>query len=401
MRLRRLPLPIVGALVLATLSNIAGGYRAGGVSTGAILTSAEFGIACVLLPTLIRSPVRDLRPYGYFIGWAILVGLLKGFSYDGVQNIVVFAMFGLLVWVAAVYGSPHREAIYGWMRRLGWLVAALFAGSTALEGVGGQSLFSARVFGIQALAFMALTVPQPRSSRSARLLPWVLFLLVAASLSRTALATAALMIIARAAHGRTRKPWRALFAAAGAAAALSWAIFNVGALNERVFAGDTSLKIAGVSVNATGRTAIWHELTRDMGRGPLIGNGPGASSTTLRTGSTGAEEPHNDYLRLLYDYGWIGVAVFVAGYGRLLAGAARRSWRIKGNLTAAAPHTIAALSLLAIAVVMVTDNVLVYSWAMAPAAVLTGLSIGPPRRGGTGSAVRMQPLSGELPSAPR
>jgi O-antigen ligase len=377
----RLPTPILGALLIGAASDLPGRIVVGGVTGGAFMTAVVTLGSLVLLPRILRaraSLLNPLLPLWAFMGWVAIEAAFNGLPFDGVQNVLVFLLFVSVLTVTTVYGPPHAATINRWMLRIGWLVAGLYAVSILLDGIGANSVLGRRSFGLEALLFMAITVPMPRPKGLARWMPWVLFVLVAGSLSRTALVAAGVMLVARAAHGRTRRHLaRPIAAALVGALVLAWGIGNVPALHDRFYGGDHGISLGGITlnINGEGRTEIYEDLTDDIHLNHLAGFGPGAASTHLKEGTTGASEPHNDFLRVIYDYGWVGLALLLWAGARLLratVGGARRA----PSIADAAPHTTAALVIIAVASGMVTDNVLIYDFVTAPAAVLIGLSLG-------------------------
>jgi hypothetical protein len=89
----------------------------------------------------------------------------------------------------------------------------------------------------------------------------------------------------------------------------------------------------------------------------LFGQGAGASERIIVTSFTNLHLPHNEYLRFLVDYGWVGIACFVAG---LLAIAAVSVRAPLLGARFAAPLT-AVLALLSLSF---SDNPLLYAQAL-------------------------------------
>jgi O-antigen ligase len=109
--------------------------------------------------------------------------------------------------------------------------------------------------------------------------------------------------------------------------------------------------------------------------------------------TAGIGQPHNDYLRLLHDYGLVGTTLWVIGYAFLLA----RTWRAWHSTAMVSQeqkrdpgeqrvHAAAFLALAGVAIAMITDNAIVYLFLMGPLGVLVGLSLGLSRRRGPGAS---------------
>jgi hypothetical protein len=123
-------------------------------------------------------------------------------------------------------------------------------------------------------------------------------------------------------------------------------------------------------LNTTGRRELWPELIKRCSPAAMTGLGI-SSSNALSVKLSGLDHPHNEYIRVYCDEGWVGSMLIWS----FLAWAMIRSWRGASagqntRLHAAAGQLTAALLLFAI-----TDNPLTYTaHFMAPMAVILGLS---------------------------
>lgn len=60
----------------------------------------------------------------------------------------------------------------------------------------------------------------------------------------------------------------------------------------------------------SGRTLLWEKMEDEIAKKPFFGHGANASEPFVAMFTGGVTHPHNDWLRLLYDYGYLGVIVF-------------------------------------------------------------------------------------------
>jgi O-antigen ligase len=234
-----------------------------------------------------------------------------------------------------VYGD--RPAAIVALLGLGWFLAEYRTGNAralwwclAIVGAIGLSLSRAALFA----AFVLLAYTLLASSRRHRVRNLILF---------------------------------ALLLGAGYVATTQWA-----PLRERFTQGDTSLSVAGLRINAEGRTGAWSALWKEVPERPFTGFGAGAASErTAELTNDVLDHPHNDYLRLLYDFGVIGVALwawFLVRAARSLS----RKWSLTRDRAAlAALHAGSA-----VLIVLVTDNALDYAFVMLPLSVMLGLGLG-------------------------
>lgn len=123
----------------------------------------------------------------------------------------------------------------------------------------------------------------------------------------------------------------------------------------------------------TGRKAMWESLLEGCEEKPWFGHGGNADRTWLLSRGFGNYLPHNDWLRIRFNYGWVGVALYVAtmiaqvahGRRKLLVGDPKARAIAAAGLSCFVPY----------AVVMFTDNVLIYcQFFTVPMMMLIGLS---------------------------
>lgn len=377
------PFVTAAALVVAVLCDLPGSFRAGGLSGSALLSIVVAGLGLVTLPALLKAPnqaaITPLLPFAAFATWATVLAVLVGSDTAGFQNIAVYWLFVTVAVITGAFSSDEgADRAQRFLVYVGWALAALYALSLAMDGLGSGAIFGRRSFALTALLLMAFTVPMIDHGRLARWLPWVLFLLIAASLSRTALVVAAILVAVRAAYTRRGlRLGRVVLLIAAAVGGLFWAVENVAVLRDRFTGGDQAFQIGGLTISSQGRDLIWRVVLGDIDTAPILGHGPGAVSAIIKRNIPSQAEPHNDFFRALYDTGYIGLTLFVLGLSALLVAAGRRAIRTVDRQDKAS-HVGAFLALLAYIAGAMTDNALIYSFVMAPLAVIVGLSLSKP-----------------------
>jgi O-antigen ligase len=146
---------------------------------------------------------------------------------------------------------------------------------------------------------------------------------------------------------------------------------------ERFFTGDTSMNVGGFDVNASGRLDIWAIVIESGQRSPVFGSGLGSSNKAVADLGERVGHPHNDYLRVWHDLGFVGVTLLLAAFGTWIT-TLRRAWLVtrKRAPELAALQLAGYLGLLALMLSAVTDNALVYPYVMGPLGVLIGAGLG-------------------------
>jgi O-antigen/teichoic acid export membrane protein/O-antigen ligase len=346
------------------------------------------------------APVRS------FLALAIygLVSIIRGVpSIDAAQNVLVLVIFVTALYCGVKIGmydaSPYQfaSALFG----LGSVIAmTLYAASVATGGLGAGGVIGARSYALFALISMAWGASGWRyGARYALPVTLVAGLLILLSLSRTAFAVALMVGSLAWFNPRSLGGWLRLTAGLGAAAGCGYfAVQHIHSLHQHFFGGDVHVIGAGISINLAGRGRLWSAVWHSFLTSPWFGHGVGtAEQFVFRTFGETIAHPHNDYLRLLHDYGLIGTCLWSFGYIWLL----RRSWRAwhrsEGDGSESTPassnevrrvQSAAFLALTAAALAMVTDNVIVYGFVMGPLGVLAGLALGLDARRGSTSRER-------------
>ena len=168
----------------------------------------------------------------------------------------------------------------------------------------------------------------------------------------------------------------------GAVAGLAYfSVTSFGPLASR-FRPQGDLKtVGGVTVDVTGRTNLWRVTWNSYLRSPIIGQGAGSAEIVIdRSRGSANGQPHDDYIRVLHDYGIIGLAILLAALAALLTHAGRATRSARRGDPAAPVHLAAALAVIGLLAAMATDNAIVYPFVVVPIAVILGLSIGMTRR---------------------
>jgi O-antigen ligase len=210
---------------------------------------------------------------------------------------------------------------------------------------------------------------------------------IVVSVSRTAMVAAMVMFPLAALSRFDRKGFlQAVAMGVSGVAVMAAVVKSSPAMYERFFGLDASMSVGGVSINASGRTQMWTLLYQDGANARWFGKGVGSSSILIDRYFAALGHPHNDFLRVLYDYGAVGLACWVAflvGLGVVLLGAAWRLANAGPAGRARLPYVLTPLlALVGVGAGMFTDNLMSYVFVMAPFGILAGCALGLlPRQG--------------------
>lgn len=385
MRVPLKTLLLLTIIYIAGLTGLPSFISLGPVSLQALLTIGYVLSAWTLWfmrPVLTRPVLGSMWPFMLFILWAVLSLSWYKFTIEGFQNILVISAFTGLILLAS---STSRHD-YKFQLRVGktvglatWIASGLYGSSALVWGLGSK-VISPRAFAAAALLGVAWYLSNWRYGLH-RNFWWAsaIVLVMIASLSRMASALALLLFPLS--QLSLKNVWRWIQTALLVSLALvgfNLAITHVEPLRDRFFEGDTTLRVGGANINVAGRGNFWQTTWNSYTESPWIGHG-GGSAQELMSRSTAGEvtHPHNDYLRILHDYGAIGLGIWLLGYMRLLWSTWRFWIMADRRRDPGAPlYLTAFLSLLVIALVMITDNIMVYVNVMAPLGILVGAALG-------------------------
>lgn len=390
LRLSSVAFPILAsALLLAGLVDLPRQISIGPISLlGAVM------IVYIVMPLLWwiatprfhRSFIMVLSPLLLYISWSVLSTTWSFPDVTGIQNLLAPVAFCLLAGVAFRY---CRQKPDGWQKIGKTLLVAtglavgLYGLNVAMAGFGTSAIIGARTFSLFALFGLAVCLTSWRYGWRPGLFGALLIVLtIGVSLSRMALAIALLLfLLAMIPLKDWRGGIRLILMATLIGGVAYLLVMRVEPIRARFIEGDTSLQVAGIAINATGRTALWNALLDSYAQSPWIGHGAGMSGRLINSRFSGLGQAHSDYLRILHDHGILGLAFWVLGMISLLIPPIR-SWvqaDQRGD-PAAAIHLAAILSIICVALSMATDNPLVYIFVMAPCGILVGASLGTMRR---------------------
>ena len=109
----------------------------------------------------------------------------------------------------------------------------------------------------------------------------------------------------------------------------------------------------------TGRSNMWAELGDAISKKPWLGHGANASEPFISDLTGGLTHPHNDWLRLLFDYGYLGAAAFALTLLAQTLHALRHAKYANGE--ARILLLSGASSFIPFVLFMFTDNIILYA----------------------------------------
>lgn len=292
-------------------------------------------------------------------------------SFVAAQNVAVYSSFILAILVGIRYrrGSATVQTLQ-FLRFCGAVAAIIFIVSNTI----GLEAYGIRSIGLSGLVAMSVLIPHRTSNFWARLLPLIVVYAILISLSRTALLIAlGLLVFLIVRSPRKSRALRGTALVVTCAAIIYVLFFTYEPLRDRFLGGDGGVSIGGVKFNTSGRSTLWEMTWESAMESPWFGQGPGSATNLISAIYPNISHPHNDYLRIFHDFGFLGFCLFFLGIIRLCVLVMKRALRSDSEV-----HWSAFLGLLIILMSAITDNIVIYSFAMMPIGLLVGLSLREP-----------------------
>lgn len=109
----------------------------------------------------------------------------------------------------------------------------------------------------------------------------------------------------------------------------------------------------------SGRSFIWENMQVEIDEQPWFGHGANASEPFVSRLTNGLTHPHNDWLRLLYDYGYLGAIIFGITIALQVLHLIRKGKQTSGQTRIL--FFAGASSFIAFILFMFSDNIILYA----------------------------------------
>jgi hypothetical protein len=359
-----------------------------GMFTGSgILTLVYIGV-CLLVwlinPVLLRPMVATFAAFILLLGWGILQMIWCSVEFFGLQQLAIEPMFlcAALVATRAGYQSEIRIPLQRLVTTATIIVCVGYLATAIISGFQSDLIFGPRPLAIFAVVLIPWFLSRARyGEKKCYLFIGMLLACVLISLSRTAFFACLALFPVSYAMGMSRKRLIRMFSLTILAIVIGYVVIDqVPAFRKRFIGGDQAFQVGGIRMNTMGRTRIWQATWDSFLRHPIAGQGAGSSRYYLAAHRF-VPHPHNDYLRVLHDYGVIGFALFLAGLWLVLR-KLWRNWRRADQMRSSdrVLHAAAFGAVIGYMIMMTTDNPLIYVYIQGPLALYIGASIGASER---------------------
>lgn len=380
--------PVVGA----ALVNLPQRMPIGAVSLMGALTIAQTLITLIALATLRTFPRRVLilsLPLLLYLAWLIMRSIFAPPGLEGAQNALVYFLFAATLLLTGTLAAhfPARM-LHLFERALAILTITAFlvivANFIAFGWPRGNWWVGARsaaLIGLVALNWALVRWAEGDRHAFPGMLAWLVLIVMTTSRTASFIALVSIACIGLVLL-RTNRGKALITLAVVVVAVLGFGLLLAlsPVYRTRMLAGDASLYIGDVAINANGRIEYWATTVDAIRHHPIVGAGAGSSQEMISASflnSDNVVHPHNDYLRVWHDLGLVGLLLLLLGPALWLPRLARSGYRrlLYGD-SISAPVLLASLTLLQLLLAMFTDNILIYPFFMGAAGTIVGLALG-------------------------
>ncbi|MBE9031297.1 O-antigen ligase family protein [filamentous cyanobacterium LEGE 11480] len=386
------PYILSGILIVCGMTDVIRQVGVGSLTLQGVWTILLGISTFILVIVRHRIPSMSMMAIGFvlFLGIGVIsVQINSSTSTMGLreqaQNLLVYAAFAGSIFLSA--GEAYRDPVnppayltkgFLWATQI---AMGLYGLSLIQEGPGGSAVMSARsfaIFGIIAMSWL-LANARNHSLPKAQLYAIGLLIMIAFSFSRTATIIGLLLYPLSQIKPNSGRSWFRMSLWIGLITLIAYLTFTyVTPIRDRFTSVGDGSSIGGIKVNTSGRSTLWESATASADEAPIFGKGPGSVSIPVQAvNSEAAGHPHNDYLRIRHDFGWVGLGIWMTSYTMLLIQCTRYwIWSVKRDPVTQHVHQACILAMIATLIMMLTDNIIVYQFAMVPLGILIGNSLG-------------------------
>jgi O-antigen ligase len=245
--------------------------------------------------------------------------LTESLDKNRIQFFLCLLLLPLTIYLAFAYQSfqDNRTALL--FRGALMLSSTLYIVLVMFNGLGNSYFYGPR--SISMVACVGLLSISKTSNQNDIFFRVIFTTCVILSLSRTAFLVAAMLntiYFMRSRSGTSKNIFNRIPIALGILSFLGYLMLSISSLRDRFFAPGDRGEVFGISVNTNGRSQVWDFLIEGIQNHLVLGQGIGQSQIAVTSRFMSIVQPHNDYLRLIYDFGLVGLTLWLFAIVRIL-----------------------------------------------------------------------------------
>lgn len=319
----------------------------------------------VALFVLLRTHEMPRFPFGIWLPWVVLaIGYLVASSAENALQRTIMILTPLVVGMAASkarIGEPTLLRITVLMDKffIIFLIVILSTSGLSLSGVLPEATGLAPQAITGALLGVFFSAKYSLGSRTG-FVQWLFIALVPViAVTRTAIVATGLTL------PLTFGPlslWKRLVILV-CTAIVGFLLFNTDRIQNKMFYSGQGtifdISFDNPDFETAGRSFMKDMMEEELKNAPWFGFGANASEQFISDITDGLKHPHNDYLRLSFDYGYVGLFVFLSCMTFQMLHALRSSYQTSGS--ARLFLIVGGGAFIPFALLMATDNIILYA----------------------------------------
>lgn len=245
--------------------------------------------------------------------------LTESFDKNRIQFFLCLLLLPLTIYLAFAYQSFEGNRTGLLFRRALTFSSIIYIFTVMLHGLGNSYLYGPR--SISMIACIGLLSISKTSIQGGIFLRVIFTVCVILSLSRTAFLVASILNayhFMRNRSGTSKNFLSRIPIALGILSFLGYLMISISSLRDRFFAVGDRGDIFGISLNTNGRAQVWDFLVAGIQNHLVLGQGIGQAQISISSRFVSIVEPHNDYLRLTYDLGLVGLMLWLFAIARMV-----------------------------------------------------------------------------------
>lgn len=261
---------------------------------------------------LIYMATRIVSPFMPFLIWAGLSLFYHNFHRFRYQMFLCLVLFPLTIFLNLLYRKSQASQAKAIFVGLIGISVLLYIVSILFHGLGNSYIYGPRSMAmIACVGILQLNLTKSANNKLLRIL---LTLGVLLSLSRTAILLCSVLNTLHFLDFRLQhksKSLNRLFLFLIAIPGSFNLISSIPSLYNRFSAVGDNGEIIGMKINTNGRSQVWSFLMSGVKEHLLFGSGIGGSQIAVSERFVSIVQPHNDYLRVAFDLGIIGIILWL------------------------------------------------------------------------------------------
>lgn len=359
------------------------GLRASAVLTLMIATALVLMCSNLMIFHSIQissfSIVSKLKPGRLIASYLVLMvftfGILgSNFNINTQQNLACY----VIIFTSYFLGKRMQTGLnlHAVLKRVQIAISfssMLYIATCVKYGAGNDFIYFPRAIAMISCLGIGITFYLTEQKRITKFLYQSVFLgSVLLSLSRTAIFVVGVTFFSLTVW-RSKKQLLATLMSLTTLFTFAYFIFLLPVIRNRFnFIGDQAT-FGGRTINTAGRTKIWGVILQESSDSIFLGHGIGSSEDLVLSNFQTISQPHNDFLRIFFDFGILGFIVLCLMLLLLgLDGKTRRN-STSANALMFKIKNVLALQLFSF---MLTDNPIVYPFYTLPLFFILGVSSG-------------------------